>query len=656
MTTISFQQAQQNRMIAQGADLNVSLGEGMQAAFDDAARTGATAAVGRAIKSVFDTSDEISAEDANQMFGLHGTESQFKPEEKLTVEAARARANDFHNLRMNEVIKETVNEDSPIMGNVTQFAASMSASMIDPVMLGANVVGAGLVGAGVKAITNSTRMFNGIARATPSAAKALLMAYSDDAVKSLSTVVAREGLENFTSGLIEESIIQNVGLGDERLAKKITWQDSFQNIVAGTLMGGALGTVLSKDGRKAVADRYLFDWGDDAAEFVKANQIIASMEVKAGHEKGRLEVDMMNKQKFGARPWYNVQESEFSPSTIPKKIFLSLDEEGAVHTFSNRGAGTVFTGSQTHAMNSGKQVVEVHTDKLKLANADVIVQNGKHTKIGTQLSGQLIEGVVFNTDMTKLARSIAILKDSEVDLSTVTPLTFKQATAVLKDMLTGKNLDEMVEVLGDVQARSESKFRPNDIIEKTLDQAGYNGYTFHGKDFDGKPAYQGVYVSPKYTQRIRREATIDVPEPSAGDKVKWQFEQEQMYRKHKDWVQTEAKSLRQVEDIKESLGLPKETPLDEVESKIKQNHVSEAVASTKERVSALTKAKDSLRAEFELKKKDGIEIDPDEERLATLMEEIIENKDPLKLIDEDRLKWDNYVGCILGLANKVVTK
>lgn len=652
MTMISPQQEQMNQMVAQQGDLNVGLTEGVQASMAETWDTSPMQAAGRAIRSIFDTSDKIKPEDANQMFGLHGTSAEFKPDEEITLNAAKERAHNFHNDYMNNIIKATVNEDSPIMGNVTQFAASMATSMLDPVLLAANLAGAQLVGAGAKAITQSGRLFNMVAK-SPTMGKALLSAYEEGAKRSLMTVVAREGLENFAGSLIEEGI-HHVGVGDERLARKYTWQDSMQNIVAGTVMGTMFGTVLSKDGRKAISDGYLFDWGDDAADFVKANTVISGLEAQAGHEKGRLEMDMMNRERFANRPWYNLQEAQFTPNStsIPKRVWLPLDENGAVHTFSHRGGGTVLTGSQVHAMNSGVKVMEVHTDKLKLADPSAVI----NTKLGTKIGANLAEEFVNNTSPEKLTRAMAILHDPEVSLGDVVTKSMKELKSDLAGMLKGKNLDEMSDIVHQLKSRSESKFDMHPVLEKTLDGEGYHGYTFNGKDFDGKPAYQGVYVSEKYTSRLRKQSVQDVPMPNAGDKAKWQFEQEQMYRKHKDWVANDAKSLKQVDDIKESMGLPKETPIEDVATAVKQNHVKEAIASTKEKVSALTKVRDELKAQIDSAKAAGKEIDPDMEKNVAFMEDIMAGKDPHKIIEQDTMGAENYIGCILGLATKAVTK
>lgn len=662
MTVISRHQEMMNEMIAQGARMHVTLGEGMEAAAEEAWRTGPTAAIVRAAKSIFDTSEEIDADTANEQFGLRGTQAEIPAGTKITVDAARARAEEDLDIRMNDMIRETVNQDSPIMGRVTQFAASMAASMTDPVLLGANIAGTAVIAGGARMLaanagkaTMAGRVFNFGANVSPSGAHMLMAAYADDAARSLATVVAREGLENFAGSLIEEATIQGaMTVGDERMARKYTWQDSIQNTIAGTLMGGGLGTIMSKDGRKALADRYLMDWGDNADQYVKANTIVSSLEAHAGHEKGRLETDLMNKEVFGHRPWYPEAEAPFNPNEIPTKVFLPVDAEGKVHTVSHRGNGSVFTGSKTHAMNVGAKVIEVHTSKLKLANDEAFIRNGKTTKLGTEVGRNIAESFVNSVSPEKLSRALAMLFDPEVDLRNVTTESMKTLKGNISDLLSGKNLDEMVDLISNLKATTESTYNLHKTIEDTLDRAGYNGYTFRGKDFDGNPAYTGVYVSEKYANRARKQAEFETPKPDAGGKVRWQFEQEQMVKKHKDWVKKEARSLKEVNDIKEQMGLPKETPLEEVAAKIKQNHISEAIASSQERLSSLNKAKESLKIELEKLVADGKEIDPDLESSLAFMEEITKGTAPEKLIEADRQKWDNYVGCILGLANSVV--
>jgi DNA-binding ferritin-like protein len=659
MTMISSRQQAINRMGASQADLNVGIFDAMAASAEDTWSAGPTMALARAAASMGDRTGKISSKQANEMYGLTGTEAEVGEDEEMTFESAEARARDFHQKRMNQIIQETVNEDSSIMGNVTQFAASIGASLVDPTLIVANVAGAALVGAGGAALAAGARtgtgvagrMFNGIANASPAAAKGLLAAYDATATRSLMTVVAREGLENFAGSLIEEATIQGaLTIGDERLSRKYSWQDSIQNIIVGTGLGTGIGTLLSKDGRKALADGFLMDWGDDASEFLKANSIISTLEANAGHEKGRLEIDFMNRERFGVRPWYNEKQAPFSMHDPSTKVYLSVDEKGAFHTFSNRGPGSTLTSDKIHAMNSGSRVIEVDTSNLRLLTDSDIAVDGKRTVLGQKIAYEMGDNFATHPelDMAKLTRAIEVFKNPDADLN-VQPMSRKVARAEVRKLLEGKGLDEVLKTLVKLGAMADSaKFNPLKSLDDVLAAEGFDGHVFAGKNFDGKDAYRGVYVNQASLAKLQKSHEFPVPKPTEGQKVLWRFEQEQMYKKHVEWVK-QAKSLTvKVDDLKEQLGLPKETPIEDVATKVKQDHVQEVLNSTKERQETMARVRDELKAELEEAKANGKELDEDDAGTLALLEEISNGTD-IKSLSKKQLEIaDGFISCVLS--------
>jgi hypothetical protein len=654
MTVLSKNQQLQNDMLAQMSRPDLSVWEGIEASASETWRAGPSAAIGRAVDSIFDTSEKITPEEANNMFGLGGTEAEFKPDEDLTVDSAKARAKDFHNLRMNQIIQETVNQDSPIMGRVTQFGASLAASMADPTLLAANVAGAGLIGAGAKAFANSSRMFNAVYKASPSAAKMMLTAYGDDITRSLSTVVAREGLENFAGSILEEGIIQwGNDIGDERMARQYTIQESMQNLLVGTFMGTGLSSVMARDGRKAIANKMFHDWGDDAPDFFKANSLMGAIESYAGHEKGNLEATLMNMERFGARPWYPEANAD------PTKAYISITEDGSSFTFSHRGKGQVLTENLHHALNSGQKVVELDLTNSKIARSEDFAVDGKQTGLGRAVMNSLVKDIthhaIHHTDGTKLTRAIAITLDPEIDAANMARGTTADMTAALADVLSGKNLEEMLSTVHDILARAGANYIPSKSVEKVLDKSGFHGYRFEGKGFDGKAAYGGVYINSTAAESIPRIREMDTPQPDQLAKSKWLLQQEQVFKTHKDWVQLKAKSLKaDADDLRQQMGLPKETPLDDPQAG-KKDHIQEALASTKERVTALENTEQTILAEIENLKATGKEIDPDIEASLALLQAIKEGKDTGTILKETEEMVTSFSECLLTNALKGLT-
>lgn len=658
MTVISEGKYRMNQRRAAMSDLDVSMWEGMEAAAEDAWEMGPAMALTRAAKSIFDDSETIDATKANEMFNLAGTDAQIT--EPITIEAARAKSEDYQRIKMNEIIKGTVNEESPILGRVTQFGASMAASMVDPVMLAANIGGAAAIGAGVRAFTanaavqgtRAARAYSGIRAVSPGLAKAIVTSYGDDITRSWMTIMAREGAENLAGGIAEEAIIQGaLTVGDERMAQKYGIKDSMQNLVAGTLMGAGFTSVFNKEARKAFSNKLLMDWGDDAPDFFHANTLMGGLESLQGHEKGRLEIDLQNMERFEAKPWH--PQDAVAPSagnSKPGVVFIPIREDGTVHTLSHRGSGTVLTSNKVQAYNTGAKVAEVHTDKLKLVTANDFVQNGKQTKIGQAVRVGLVEDMVNQTSPEKLTRAIAVLND--VDPRAVPAARMRDLQSALNEMLEGKNLDQILDDLNRIAAMSESKADFHSAIDNVLDKAGYNGYTFKGKDFDGKDAWDGVYISEKYANRAKKVQTHDVPQPTQYQKDLWLVKQEEAFKKHADWVKHKAKSLKaDANDIREAVGLPRETPIDEAAAPKSKDHIQEALASSKEKVGALDKAVTRHEAKIANLRVEGKDIPEhllEVDDVVAFAKRVKDGVDYETLNKESKEGFDKFVACALS--------
>jgi hypothetical protein len=546
-------------MIASAQDVNFSMWEGMQASASDAWRAGATSAIDRGVQEMQDDSEELTAEYANDKFGLTGTDAAVEAGTKITRDQAQARFNDYHKLKMNQFIQETVNEDSPVMGRVSQFVSGLAVGMADPVTMAANALGTGIIAKAGQWAANSAKTLTAISKVSPAAAKLVTGAYTAGTHRSLLQVVAREGMENLAGSVLEEGIIQSANIGEERLARKITFQESMMNVVTGTVFGTGLGTIMSSDGRKAIARKFSKDFGDDAAEMAKSIHTVTAEEMKMGIEKSGIESKFYDRDTFERKPWHKDEYDYSFTENNPKTLYLSKDDAGNLHSYSTRGDGVTLTDNKFHAMNKGSSVMEIDPSNLNLITREMVVDaKGRNTKLGSQIMDELVEDLVVRGDADKLGKIVQLLRDPDTDLDV--KWNRNQARKMLKEELIGKNVDQMIDVLDNVVTRHQLDYDVSMKMDQILDKTGHNGYVYTGKNAQGNGAYNGVYVSEKFTKKLSKVREVETPKPSAGDKIIWQNQEQQLLHQHAEWLLKEAKPLFNDVKSRDYAGVPSETP------------------------------------------------------------------------------------------------
>lgn len=549
-----------HEMGANQVDFSVSLSEGMASAAQDAWRTGATAALERGGRNFTDTSDEIDVASANEMYGLSGTEAEVQAGEKVTKRDMEARVKDYHSLKLNSFITETVNDDSPVMGRVSQFVAGMGASMIDPVTMAANIVGTGLISKAGQTLAASSKGLTAVAKLNKAFAKGIVSAYGEGASRSMMSIIAREGVENFVSSTIEETAIQTMDIGQEQLARKITVGDSIQNVIAGTVFGTTLGTVMSKDGREALGRVFSRQYGDDAADMAKSMHLVTAEEAKLGIEKSGIENKFYDRETFDARPWYN--EAGYSIESSPTKMYLSLDAEGAVHSYSHRGDGVTMTANKIHAMNKGEKILEIDPANLRLIDKDTMFDaKGRPTKTATTIVEEMANDFGAKADPSTLGKILTLMKDQEAEIDDL-KFNRSQSKKMLREALEGKNIDEIIDVMDGVAARHKLNYDPAMKLEELTEALGFNGYSFTGKNAQGQPAYKGAYVNKVHTKKLQKSGTFDVPKADEGSQILWKQQEEQLMHAHAKWLLNDAKSTNGNIRDPDYAGIPKETPVE----------------------------------------------------------------------------------------------
>lgn len=643
MTRVSQFEVAQADLLSQGAVANYDMSEAALNSFEEAWDSGPTAAIGRRLDSFFDTSVKIDPLKANDQFGLAGTEAAFKEGEEVSLDRAKAVSDDFYKTQLHNIVKETVNAESPILGNITQFAASVAAGFTDPVMLAANMGGAALLSAGGRAVVGSKRAFDTVSKISPSAGRLMLGAYEEGARRSLTAVIAREGLENFVGGAIEESVIRGMDVGEERLAIKTDWTDSMLNITAGTILGTGLGVIASPEGRKAVIGKFGRLWGDDAPARIKREFEMSDVESRLGVEKSHFETKLYEDETYGVRSSHGDVNYKFNSedTAVPSKVYIAVDEAGTAYRPQILGRGTVLHDNLNFAYNKGVKVLEYDTANLRIIGPqDMVDAKGRPTAVMTQLRDTLANDVTTRTDKTLLTKALAAMDDADADIDALEALPTKQLIARVKEKLNGaKDIDDLLNVMDELGVKSQIAYDPIRSVNAVIEKHNWNGYQFTGKKADGTGAYKGIYVAEKFTKKLQKSSELPTPPISEGDKIKRAFELEQKHLEYADWMATKAKSLKQTSA--EAAGIPKGTVDDTITPP--KSELQEVLASTVEKQESLR----AIDAELDAR----LAANPDDVEVKSLkkfIEEVKAGKTPEQMRADVRKQMEDYSVCMRG--------
>lgn len=657
---LSPEELQRNIAVSRAERLNVGIGDAIVASAQDAWRSGLSATISRGLDSAFDTTAKISPAEANEKYGLAGTTAEIAPDEELTIADAEARSKDYQDIKLRDLITETVNEDAPIMGKVTQFIAGMGASMFDPAMMAANIAGTGIISKAGQTIANSGRALNAISKVSTGAAKGIVSAYAESSTRSMMAVVAREGLENFAGSVIEEGVASVVDIGQERLARKITVGERLQNVVAGTIFGAGLGVPMSKDGRAAIARSWGRMFGDDAGPLMKTMHDVKVAEERMGLEASGFEAKMYDLETFGNRPEYGEPDVEFEPHT-PQKLFIPVSKEGQYHSVSNRGSGLTMTGSKVHAFNKGDVVIEVDPSTLNLVTRESLYDTkGRPTKTFSQVMDGLVEDFITVADSAKVGKILALLDDADADIDGI-QLNRNQARKLIKEKMQGRDIDEMVDLIDSISSRHGLDYDPSVKLEGLMEELGFDGYVFTGKNAQGNGAYNGVYVREKVAANPKKMNKVDRrnrPIEGEGDKILRKHREQEMFKQHAEWLRKEAKTLKA--DIKDPqvAGIPKET----VDEKAPKTAEGEAFIGTVEKKEAFQAVKAKYESEINRVQEANKTKAATSEGKSVVEEEvdgeILSDKNIMDLIEQGKTKEEivelqtkatlDYLNCRLG--------
>lgn len=638
MARASRQTAFRRQQATQDVLPEFDLVDGMKSAAAQSLRTGVGSALLRGFENMVDDSDIIPADQANKEYGLTG-EFAIQPDEEITVEQAKAKAEDMHNVQMNEMITSVVNQKQPMAGTITQFGASIAAGFADPAMLALDAVGVGLVGKAASALSTSARAMNAISKVSLKAGRKYAQMFDQNAVRGLRQVMAREGTEGFVSSVLTETV-NFAGVGEDRLARDVTAQESLHNIIAGTVLGGAFGTAVSKDGRKAAARLMGMKYGDFAPHYLKNDLLFTEAELNMGVDRSYFNEKMMDLDVFQAKEWQpeSYTFAERNSSIQGEMVFVPIKEDGTVHSFDALAKGTVMTDNITHAQNAGVRVMQVDTTNVNLmTDADFINPNGRLTSSGRRIRSEMIGDLVDRANPETLSQKIALIRDPNVSPLEAPAMQKVRMKQTLNQILEGRNMREVMEQVSDLAKSSDIDVRVHDIVDKHLDELGFDGYQYKGKNFSGEDAFYGVYVKESSSGKLVNQGAVDSPKPDPGQQARYDAQKASMMSEYDAYVKSRRNEIITKKD-EEVVG-PKPDP----EFTPPESPDSSALAGTPQKATDL----DAFIQDLNVRQETGQVLSSTEQARLRIAQKIKEGRSVAEIVDEESSTMEAVLDCVL---------
>jgi len=648
MAKVNEREQQINQLRTERGQYDYDLWDGMGAAVDSTLRALPTSSIIRGVANMFDNSKELTFDEANEKFGLSGEAAYEEGDTGITVSQAKARSEDDARNYRNDMITSIVNEDSPVAGRTTQFVASLAAGFADPTLLAMNLGASVGLAAGVGKLAASETAMNAVIGINQTAGRMLMTAYAENASIGLGTYIAREGAENLVGSVLEETI-NFIGVGEDRLARKVTLSESLNNIVLGTVLGTGIGG-LTKGGRDAIAHTWAKGFGDSTASIMDVKNKTSAMEMAIGIEKTSFAEQMLDVDMFEGKEWHTdkfVPYVDARESIEASDMFLSLDADNVVHSYSNRGDGIVLTTSSAHAQNAGKSVRRVDGNQLKIFKpSDLIGTDGRTKRVRARVVNKVSDDFINNATDEQITKTLALLDDPDVDMDNVT--TGRNKTAARKKLKQELHklgdMEDIVDFINEVNVKTGHDYNVHKSLDTVLAENGFDGYTFKGKNNMGQDAYDGVYVSKKASHKLQTKEEFDVPEPSPAQKMRMQIKEETMLRDYS--TNLDAAYAKQAAERDAMMLGEQETPATDIDPEYvaPKNDQASALLGTADKAEYMKNTMDELEAKLE----NGKNLTPSEETRLQALKHAFEDGDMNALMVKERAAFDEFVACVNG--------
>jgi hypothetical protein len=618
MNPVSQSDLQRNIQLAQEARMDIDWTDNLAASFDEGLRSSVTGSISRFVQNVFDTSEKLDPNAANERYGLAGTEYAFKPDQEVTREQAEAVADDYARVKYNDFINAVASEDAPVTTAVTGFFAGMAGSMLDPVSIVTGMgVSAGLGKLGAAAV-NSARLMAIGNKLSPAAANAFTAAYSSTVTRNVGAVMLREGAENFVAAIADETV-NFMDLGSERLSRKVTMEESVLNIIAGTVLGTGISTAASKEGRQAVGRFFTRKYGDAASNIVKVDAATSKAMADAGLAPTDAPVKIMEQETFGPKPWH---EEVYTPSDDPKVAYIPVKEDGSP-VATGGGRGTTLTDNINHAQNLGSSVIEADLSGTKIIRDQDFAVDGVPTKLGQEI----VEAAKMDLNTRFSPEKMRDLLGEDGN-----PLTSAELRALFDVSFKGSTIADVADGYSSIARKLGIEDRFEELMDGIAKKNGMDGHIYTQRGADGKKLAQSINLTEEGAKKITKKGQRPVKKPDQS-----------AASKHTEDLK--ARMAAGAEDIKKQLGEKPNNAPKPAKRRSKNNAMKDAVEANPERAERIR----NTLAEVERRSvEDPTSVTETELKQAMLAKKLLESDDVDAVLAPEIEKYSAFLNCTLG--------
>jgi hypothetical protein len=428
--------------------------------------------------------DNITGAEANEKYGITGTPIAFKDDEMTSDVAAKIASDRYHDQVNNQAIMENVKRNYGAAASVVGFAGGLVGGMSDPINLATGIGSSMLVRSlGGMAATN---LFANVAEGSlvGLASKGLnptvefLKRASITADTSFKSAIALELAENFAASAALDLVA--TPLADKAYRQETPMEQRVFNMLGSTLLGAGIGV-----GMRAKAIR---------THRMEANAMARSAGTQADDVVSETIQHGMENVKNGVKPdmdytlhrkeleWFNTRPGQnpytFTPvdsaNVHGRRWFFGrmkdVDLEDGVKNIdqsSSRGTTAYVVGDNYNLTNNrvsgafdntSGEVFEVRINKdLKIATKDLLV--GKEFKRGLE--------VHLKSHISKLTKAKKFSR--------------KQKETLRSMLDEAQDMDDILDGIHNFLDDYKGVPGVDDILNRSLWDMGYQGYSFVGK-------------------------------------------------------------------------------------------------------------------------------------------------------------------------------
>lgn len=635
--------AAEQRARISGPEADYGFADAFEQSLYSAVRSLPTQSLFRGLKGALDSSEAIDPFEANSKFNLQG-EAAFQEGEEVTIEMAKDRAQDQSFLIREAHVQGMYAQKSPTLSVIANLTGGLAAGFFDPTILAINAGASALMTKGINSAITTTRVgrsaTNALGAYNPNAGRAVIQMFATKNSASLNQVLLREGAENFLASVAEETV-NFAGIGEDRLARKITAQESLQNILLGTTIGTGFGTVLDKAGRRGMVNRFNRLFGDNAPDTVYNQNLIMALEAKAGIPHQDFRLVQADEDTFAPKTWHKYSDDGIDYVDRPQqgKFYIPMDGD-QMHSVSNRGDAVVATSNVSHAQNLGKKVKELDVNELRILRpADFVGVDGRQNKVKGRIINSVIEDFTDSTTKEQLLNVYSKLIGDQIQIA---PKKLrKNVLKLLRQELMDKNtLEDIFEMMESVATRGGVDYNIHGVVKKVLGENGFDGYTFRGRNHKGMRAYTGIALTPEGAGKAKVRQEFDVAEPDFVAREQYDLARQQAMQEYGEKLQKIAGRVTEPDEpitVKET---PERTPIEKIHEP--KNSTAELYQYSPETKAAI----DSHLEELELKKAET-DLTPEELETYDLLQMAKNNQDFGELVDKKLLKVvEDFEACL----------